>query len=712
MKKKGFTLIELLAVIVILAVIALISMPLVLNTINKAKEGSNKNSVYGIVEAAELYASGQLIKNNSFDTDTNILPELSYKGNKPEDYSYYGYGVYINKEGKVGVAVIYDNKCYLKDYNETEVKIENYSNSNCNLSNLEVWDGSIEEPTLEDNTYNIYNAKQLAWIQKESENGNTFAGKTIVLKNDINLGGVFDQEGNTLKGSKSFAPIGDWTNKFSGIIDGEGHTIYNLYIKQEGQYAGLIGDSLDVTIKNLTIKNSYIEGNNATGIIGAIRTNIYSEINNVKSVNNIINSTGGWTGGIVGQATTEKETNGKLIISNCYSSSNVSGSLHIIGGISGRIANYGDSIVVSNNQNIGKVNSNYEKYSYIGGIVGYVYNVGNNNITLSDNKNTGKIIGNSYSVGGIVGILDNEGKSLTIDNNINEGYVQGETKWIGGIVGILNDVSKDPFYIISNNVNKGTVTTKNGAFRVGGIIGNGNYGRFIYNNVNYGKVDGYGNGTSMSFGVGGIVGSISYLDDGTVVNASKLISNANYGEVKGNYSAGGIIGNLYQGTASGDHVLYSYNEGSVEAVSGYAGGIIGKLGDGDQLIDTEYVSYFVNNAYNKGEVKGLNSAGLSGANVGIKNAITLGNISGTNKDGVIMHTLDGVILDNVYYPNIYTSKYGVSFDKNALTKDSIKGILGDTYWNYDTDTPRLYKVNVSVSDNNISSIDVTGEILN
>ena len=116
--------------------------------------------------------------------------------------------------------------------------------------------------------------------------------------------------------------------------------------------------------------------------------------------------------------------------------------------------------------------------------------------------------------------------------------------------------------------------------------------------------------------------------------------------------------------------------------------------------------------YNKGEVKGLNSAGLNGANVGIKNAITLGNISGTNKDGVIMHTLDGVILDNVYYPNIYTSKYGVSFDKNALTKDSIKGILGDTYWNYDTDTPRLYKVNVSVSDNNISSIDVTGEILN
>ncbi len=38
MKKKGFTLIELLAVIVILAVVALISMPLVLNTIDKSKK--------------------------------------------------------------------------------------------------------------------------------------------------------------------------------------------------------------------------------------------------------------------------------------------------------------------------------------------------------------------------------------------------------------------------------------------------------------------------------------------------------------------------------------------------------------------------------------------------------------------------------------------------------------------------------------------------
>ena len=55
MKKKGFTLIELLAVIVILAIIALIAMPLVLNTIEKAREGAAEASAYAYAEEVERY---------------------------------------------------------------------------------------------------------------------------------------------------------------------------------------------------------------------------------------------------------------------------------------------------------------------------------------------------------------------------------------------------------------------------------------------------------------------------------------------------------------------------------------------------------------------------------------------------------------------------------------------------------------------------------
>ena len=52
-KKKGFTLVELLAVIVILAIIALIATPIILNVINDAKKEAAKDSFYGYMDAIE-----------------------------------------------------------------------------------------------------------------------------------------------------------------------------------------------------------------------------------------------------------------------------------------------------------------------------------------------------------------------------------------------------------------------------------------------------------------------------------------------------------------------------------------------------------------------------------------------------------------------------------------------------------------------------------
>lgn len=51
--KKGFTLIELLAVIVILAIIALIATPVILNIITKARISAAENSTYGMMEATK-----------------------------------------------------------------------------------------------------------------------------------------------------------------------------------------------------------------------------------------------------------------------------------------------------------------------------------------------------------------------------------------------------------------------------------------------------------------------------------------------------------------------------------------------------------------------------------------------------------------------------------------------------------------------------------
>ena len=67
--KKGFTLIELLAVIIILAIIALITTPIILNVVSDARLNSKANSTSGIMEAVKLaYAQ------NQSDKDLVTLP--------------------------------------------------------------------------------------------------------------------------------------------------------------------------------------------------------------------------------------------------------------------------------------------------------------------------------------------------------------------------------------------------------------------------------------------------------------------------------------------------------------------------------------------------------------------------------------------------------------------------------------------------------------
>ncbi len=64
--QKGFTLIELLAVIVILAVIALIATPLIMNVINNAKKGADRDAAYGVVKAVETSAMQQMALDPTF----------------------------------------------------------------------------------------------------------------------------------------------------------------------------------------------------------------------------------------------------------------------------------------------------------------------------------------------------------------------------------------------------------------------------------------------------------------------------------------------------------------------------------------------------------------------------------------------------------------------------------------------------------------------
>ena len=85
-KNKGFTLVELLAVIVILAIIALIATPIILNVINDAKKEAAKDSFYGYMDAIEkAIIANDVEEEEDFPTpDSNgcyILKELNEKVN-------------------------------------------------------------------------------------------------------------------------------------------------------------------------------------------------------------------------------------------------------------------------------------------------------------------------------------------------------------------------------------------------------------------------------------------------------------------------------------------------------------------------------------------------------------------------------------------------------------------------------------------------------
>ena len=73
MKRKGFTLIELLAVIVVLAIIALIATPIVMNTIKRSKKGAAERSADSYVKQVEVaVATERLNKNEVLDGEYQI----------------------------------------------------------------------------------------------------------------------------------------------------------------------------------------------------------------------------------------------------------------------------------------------------------------------------------------------------------------------------------------------------------------------------------------------------------------------------------------------------------------------------------------------------------------------------------------------------------------------------------------------------------------
>ncbi len=174
-EKKGFTLIELLAVIVIIAVVTIISVPIINHMIRIAKEKAFLNSAYGVLDAAEYYytrSQMNLVYNeekivplaNKTEKNANVnvlttdkIEKISLPNNdKIKIKGKIDNGtVYIKSKGSIALSLWNDNLklCAIKNYTENEITIgdRELTKEECVEGNLVesktesgmIWDGFI-----------------------------------------------------------------------------------------------------------------------------------------------------------------------------------------------------------------------------------------------------------------------------------------------------------------------------------------------------------------------------------------------------------------------------------------------------------------------------------------------------------------------------------------------------------------------------------------
>lgn len=209
-------------------------------------------------------------------------------------------------------------------------------------TDIEFWDGTTAETyaggtgTASD-PYRIENGAQLVKMVKEStaktSDASTVKNTYFKITKDIYLNPVTNEdmvaptvESWNAKGFRIWDGGYRWSQStgFCGTIDGDGHTVYGLYV-ESGCYSGFLANVVgNATVNNLHFKNAFVRGaSNGCSpavIIGAVNGN--STVRSTATVTNCTvdngyvfsDHTGSWRNGIiVGGGFNE----GQITVSNC-----------------------------------------------------------------------------------------------------------------------------------------------------------------------------------------------------------------------------------------------------------------------------------------------------------------------------------------------------------------------------------------------------------
>ncbi|MCI5892393.1 MAG: hypothetical protein MRZ66_03175, partial [Clostridiales bacterium] len=229
----------------------------------------------------------------------------------------------------------------------------------------------INNDGTKDTVYEISSAGQLYWFADKVNNENeTYGNANAVLTANItvnsNLLGSLqydDTDGSVTNGDDftDWTPIGWYDDDrlkeyfYTGIFDGQGHTIIGLYFNDKNSYnVGLFGYvGKNGSVYNVGVVDSYFSG---SYYVGGVCGDNYGIITNCYSTGAISGS--GNVGGVCGE-------NKDGTITNCYNTATVSGGgeySYYVGGVCGE--NEGGTI--TNCYNTGTVSGSNE----FGGVCG------------------------------------------------------------------------------------------------------------------------------------------------------------------------------------------------------------------------------------------------------------------------------------------------------------------------------------------------------
>lgn len=120
-------------------------------------------------------------------------------------------------------------------------------------------------PALAAEDVTISTLGELEAFRDAVNNGDTYAGKTVILVNDIDMSEKYGEG----EGKESWTPIGTSSKKFSGTFDGSGHEITGLYINAPNdREQGLFGCIEYAEVKNLGVSGTVIGEWDVGGVAG------------------------------------------------------------------------------------------------------------------------------------------------------------------------------------------------------------------------------------------------------------------------------------------------------------------------------------------------------------------------------------------------------------------------------------------------------------